>query len=116
MEPNDFIDLHEGYRPGEPIQAFYTHALPCESCGKPVAERKPATWDPDLMVGACCEFDLSEIPNVLTCEALYRVIMRCTTVGEVRDAFTAHRLVCSFCRGEDPAWTTIYSLDSKEAA
>lgn len=109
MERNDFIDLDEGYRPGEPIKAFHTHALPCESCGKPVDERKPATWDPDLMVGPCCEFDLSGIPDVPTCEGLYRAIMRCTTVREVEAAFTAHRMVCAFCRGE-------HAADLKEAA
>lgn len=102
MERNDFIDLDEGYRPDEPIKAFHTHALPCESCGKPVDERKPATWDPDLMVGPCCEFDLSGIPDVPTCEGLYRAIMRCTTVREVEAAFTAHRLVCSFCLRNRP--------------
>ena len=76
------------------------HALPCESCGKPVEERKPATWDSTLMVGPCCEFDPAGIPDMPTCEGLYRAIMRCTTVRQVEQSFTAHRLVCPFCRRE----------------
>ena len=81
-------------------QAFYTEALPCESCGKPCETRTPATWDPTLQVGPCCEIDLSEIPEMPVCMDLYRAVMRCTTVGEVADAFDAHRAVCAFCRGD----------------
>jgi len=27
----------------------------CGSCGQPVAELKPCTWDSDLAVGPCCQ-------------------------------------------------------------
>src|SRR5271166_4506599 len=94
----EFIDYDEGREDGP--RPFYTEALPCESCGKPCEDRHPATWDPELLVGPCCELDLSTIPEMPTCEELYRALMRCSTVGQVQDVYTAHRKVCRRCNPE----------------
>ena len=97
----DFIDYDEG-RDIDPREAFYTHALPCESCGKPCDERHTATWDLDLQVGPCCAVDLSGIPEVPVCAELARVLMRCATVGQVSDAYQSHKQVCRVCNPEAP--------------
>jgi hypothetical protein len=98
----EFIDYDEG-RDIDPREAFYAHALPCESCGMPCEETHPASWDTSLHVGPCCELDLSQIPDMgPSCEALHKLVMRCKTVGEVADAFTAHRKACRQCNPELP--------------
>ena len=105
MFDNDFLDNDEGYRSGEfsMREPFYAEALPCESCGKPVdCERRPASYDPSILVGPCCEVDLSEVPEMPACEGLYKALMRCVTVGEVCEAMKAHKRVCATCRKDDP--------------
>jgi hypothetical protein len=98
MERFDFIDYDEG-RDRDPREAFYTEALPCESCGAPVDERRPAPWDESLQVGPCC-YDLPlEVPEIPTCSDLYAVMMACVTVGELVDATKAHKAVCQKCGG-----------------
>jgi hypothetical protein len=94
------ISPDEGYRQNEPIRAFYTHALPCESCGNPVETRKPAEWDPALQVGPCCEFSLNLMPDIPVCDNLWPALERCQSVQDVELAMEAHRLCCGFCRGE----------------
>jgi hypothetical protein len=94
----EFIDYDEGRN--EPKAPFFAHALPCESCGAPCEDRQPASWDPELLVGPCCQFDISQIPDMPICEDLYRLVMRCHTVGEVADTYTAHRQVCRQCNPE----------------
>lgn len=96
------IDYDEG-RDIDPREAFYANAEPCESCGQPIFEgRKPASWDPDLKVGPCCEYVVEEIPEIPICEELYKLTMRARTVGELHDTYTSHRKVCRVCNPELP--------------
>jgi hypothetical protein len=81
-------------------RAFFTESEPCESCGKPVdCERRPASWDPELMVGPCCEFglDIPELDNAPTCQTLWNDLERCKSVAEVSAAMEAHLLTCPVC-------------------
>ena len=79
--------------------AFYTHALPCESCGKPVlGDRAPAEWDLDLHVGPCCAFSLNLIPDLPTCPALWPALEHCTSVQEVSLAMALHLAECPSCQ------------------
>jgi hypothetical protein len=94
----EFIDYDEG-RDIDPREAFYTHALPCESCGHPVDERRTAPWDAALHVGACCEFCIDfEVPNLPNCIRLWEAIENCKSVGPVRAVFAAHASGCPICR------------------
>jgi len=95
MERFDFIDYDEGKDPREP---FFTEAFPCESCGKPCDERRPADWDESLLVGPCC-YNVSEVetPEVPTCEALYEIMMSAETVGQMMTLRTAHKATCVTC-------------------
>jgi hypothetical protein len=105
-DPRDFIDPDEGYRQTDwdshldSREPFFTQALPCESCGQPCDDRRPASWDPELLVGPCCELDLSQIPDMPVCEDLCKLLMRCATVGQVGDVFSTHRKVCRKCNPE----------------
>jgi hypothetical protein len=81
------------------LEPFYTEALPCESCGKPCDSRKPATWDPDLQVGKCCEVavpDDAELEQPV-CIALYEAVMHCRFVSEVSAVFDLHARECALC-------------------
>lgn len=91
-----FIDYDEG-RDIDPREAFYAHALPCESCGEPVDERRPAPWDTDLQVGPCC-YQNDSIPDVPVCAELLNVIDRCSLTSDVSIAMEAHRQCCETCR------------------
>ena len=104
MDSRDFIDLDEGYRPGEPIGPFFAHAEPCESCGRPVfGERLPAAWDESLLIGECCAIHSDELPDEPICEALGIAVSRCSTVAAVRLAFAIHLAECPACRSRRPA-------------
>ena len=97
------IDSDEGYRPidwdSHLSEPFFTEALPCESCGKPVdCDRRPATWDESLMVGPCCQ-EIDNTPSVPTCPALYELMMSCETVGELCDFSKSHKAHCPTCQG-----------------
>jgi len=92
----EFIDYDEGR--DEPRQPFFAEALPCESCGAPCEERKPATWDPELLVGPCCELDLSQIPDLPNCESLNRQVARCRSIQEVSLAMHLHLAECPVCQ------------------
>ena len=91
---NDYIDWDSYLDTPEP---FYAEALPCESCGKPVdCERKPAPWDEALQVGPCC-FDIDSTPELPVCQELYRVMMRCESVGQMMEARRLHKQCCPTC-------------------
>lgn len=97
MERFDFIDYDEGLDPREP---FFENAFPCESCGEPCDERKPAEWDEELMVGPCCYRNLEvETPEVPTCEALQELMMCCESVDELVIVSKVHRRTCAACGG-----------------
>src|ERR1700690_1302989 len=105
MEPRDYIDSDEGYRDTDwdshlnSPEPFYAHALPCESCGKPVEDRKPATWDPTLEVGPCCEFNLdAEFPDLPVCPTLWRSLNHCTSTAAVSLAMACHLAECPMCQ------------------
>lgn len=99
----DFIDPDEGRDTDwdshlNVPEPFYTEALPCESCGKPVDGERRASWDESLLVGPCCASDVPEsIRDPSICMDLYRIQMACQTVGELCDESKAHRLVCRVC-------------------
>lgn len=94
----DFTDYDEG-RDIDPREAFYANALPCESCGAPVEERKTAAWDESLQVGPCCEFCLDyEFPDLQVCDQLWGDLDHCKSVSEVQIAMEAHRECCEFCK------------------
>jgi hypothetical protein len=96
IEPPDFISDNEGRETPRP---FFTRAVPCESCGKPVDSRIPASWDPDLLVGPCCEIHADDLPQERpVCETLYQSVCRAQTVQQVRDAFNQHQATgCPLC-------------------
>ena len=95
--PSDPSNAGPDYWEHEP-EPFYTEALPCESCGKPCDSRVPASWDPELLVGKCCEIDLSDqAPLEPVCLELARCLSRVRTVGEVVAAFRLHETSCRLC-------------------
>jgi hypothetical protein len=102
----DSIDSDEGYRSVDwdchldAREPFFTYALPCENCGEPVEERAPASWDPDVQVGPCCQLDIARIPDVPICQELYRLTMLAGTIGEMVDIRERHRKVCRVCNPE----------------
>lgn len=107
-DPRDFIDFDEGYRREDwESKPFYTEALPCESCGRPVAESdlKQATWDESLRVGPCCEFsfDIPELANAPICENLWTALYRCRSVAEVSLRMSVHIAECPTCQSRCPA-------------
>jgi hypothetical protein len=57
-DPRDFIDPDEGYRDTDwdssLREPFFTHAVPCENCGEPCEETRPADWNTEISVGPCC--------------------------------------------------------------
>ena len=74
------IDPDEGYRDTDwdshLREPFYTEALPCESCGKPCdCERHPASYEPSLLVGPCCQVEEVETPDEPVCPRLYMALM-----------------------------------------
>jgi hypothetical protein len=105
---HDFIDPDEGYRDTdwdasrrEP-EAFYTEALPCESCGKPCdCERQPASYDPSLLVGPCCQDEEVEIPDEPVCPRLYMALMFSDSVSQIMLHWKLHNQTCPVCRKPD---------------
>jgi hypothetical protein len=94
----EFIDYDEG-RDIDPREAFYTNALPCESCGQPIDDRRPAPWDTSLQVGECCYFCVDfEVPNLPSCIRLWEAIENCKSVNAVRAVFSAHAYSCPICK------------------
>jgi hypothetical protein len=102
---NDFIDADEGYRDTdwdshlrEP-EAFYTHSQPCEACGKPVdGDRYPASYDPELLVGPCCQAEEVETPDEPVCPRLYMALMFSDSVSAICLAWKIHNQTCPVCR------------------
>lgn len=90
----EFIDYDEGRE--DPREPFFEIGEPCESCGEPVAERRPATWDASLSVGECCFNHPATIDDPV-CPELARLFDLCETAGEVQDAFKLHKLTCPTC-------------------
>jgi hypothetical protein len=117
LEPFDFIDPDEGR---EDLQPFYTHALPCESCGKPCDELHVPYWDTDLHVGMCCAIHSDEWINDTepTCKDLYRLVSHCKTVAAVSEAFEAHAhsgcLIC--CPRKEAGGAQVETKREKRAA
>ena len=90
--PRDYdwrIDPDEGR--DEP-ELFYTHAWPCESCGKPCDERHRPYWAPELKVGICCALHSDEWLNDTepTCDELFKLIATCISVAEVSAIMESH--------------------------
>jgi hypothetical protein len=64
----------------------------CQSCGARVSSRVRATWDPDLLVGSCCEIAEPDTePDVPVSPAVYQEILSAHTVSEVSEAFRNSR-------------------------
>jgi hypothetical protein len=83
----------------DPREAFYTHAVPCESCGAPVDDRVTAKWDTTLQVGPCCEFCIDfEVPNLPNCIRLWEAIENCKSVSAVQRAYSLHAQTCPICK------------------
>ena len=100
-------------------QPFFTHALPCESCGKPCDELHVPYWDSDLHVGMCCAIHSDEWINDTepTCEALYRLVSHCKTVAEVSDAFEVHaHSGCLLCCPRKEAGAEVETKQERRAA
>ena len=112
MFDDDFpreISPDEGYRREEwadqaQKEAFFAHALPCESCGQPVyGERKRAWWDDMTWIGPCCTDPLFEsIPETASCEGLWEALKCCTTVHAVSVAMASHISECETCKALRP--------------
>jgi hypothetical protein len=90
-------------------QPFFTHARPCESCGKPVdsEDLKPASWMPEILVGPCCREYLSDaMPDQPVCPSLWQFICeQAQTVRAISEAFDEHLRTCLYCQnaGRMPA-------------
>ena len=95
-EEDNYRDVDYDSHVGKP---FYTEAKPCESCGKPCDSRRQASWDPDLMVGPCCEIYLGDLAeDQPLCETLHELVCRAQTVQAVCDAFDQHaKSGCLIC-------------------
>jgi hypothetical protein len=102
----DFIDPDEGYRREidfevDAREAFFAYAAPCENCGSPCEETRPASWDPSTHVGPCCQFCLYEhIPETefIACPSLEKSVLHCKSVREVSLAFSFHLAECPTCQ------------------
>jgi hypothetical protein len=93
----DFIDYDEGRI--DPREPFFTEAIPCESCGAPCDETRPAPWDTSLNVGPCC-YQEQLIPDEPVCPGMEAALMRFEFAHEVLAAMKAHRECCETCRVE----------------
>ena len=96
--PQDFIDPDEGR---EIPQPFFTHAQPCQSCGKPCDSLTRCSWDSDLMVGPCCQISSEDLAEIRPCcETLYHLVCQAQTVQAVCEAFDSHeKSGCPICQG-----------------
>lgn len=72
--------------------AFFVMDFPCESCGRPVEERVPAYWQPDLLVGPCCMAHEDDV-----CPAFLQQVEACKTVAAVSALFREHMATCGHC-------------------
>jgi ribosomal protein L37E len=100
-DPRDYIDWDEGREidwDSHFVEPFYAEALPCESCGSPVSERRPAIWDEELLVGGCC-FNAPRVPDMPSCPGLIAALISCDQVGKMSDAVQAHKRNCAACGG-----------------
>ncbi len=100
------IDPDEGYRDTDwdshLREPFYTEALPCESCGKPCdCERQPASYEPSLLVGPCCQVEEVETPDEPICPRLYMALMFSDSVAQIVLAWKLHNQTCPVCRRPD---------------
>ena len=74
-------------------EAFFTEALPCESCGSPVSNRE---WNAEheLWLGLDCSCSAPDQPIP---ECLIAVLEAARTVWELCDSVKAHKLTCPVC-------------------
>lgn len=94
----EFIDYDEGRE--DPLEPFFTYAVPCENCGQPREETRPADWNPEINVGPCCAIRPAEIPDEPICPGLQAALMSSDSVGTIVEACKEHRKYCSFCNPE----------------
>ena len=82
-----------------PVSPFFTHCLPCESCGHPVdGERFPAPWNPQLLVGECCKIHTDEfMPDHPVCSGMLRVFLKARYVSDIQRAWKEHSTSCCEC-------------------
>jgi hypothetical protein len=75
------------------FDAFFTEALPCESCGQPVQSRK---WNPEyeLWIGTDCS---CQAPDQPIPECMIAVLEAAQTVIQLCESVHAHKLTCSVC-------------------
>ena len=81
-------------------QAFYTEALPCESCGEPTELER--VWNPEYELWIATDCQCSTPAQEPVCQDLYAVLMSQSTVGAMRDAAKQHRATCVACGGVAP--------------
>ena len=79
---------------GRPVNAFFTEAEMCESCGEPTT--RPRVWNTEheLWVAIDCSCNA---PSVPTCPALIPALERADTVREVCQVIREHRASCPLC-------------------
>jgi hypothetical protein len=98
MKPLPLTDRNEDGSP----EPFFTHARPCESCGRPVNPEnlKPAGWAPELNVGPCCrEYLADSLPDQPVCHALLEFFWyEAETVAQIQQAFRRHLASCPECQ------------------
>ena len=69
----------------------------CESCGADCESLSPASWDPELLIGPCCEVEPIEVPEIPRCLVEYQIVMSAKTIGEMCDRVKEHRKNCPVC-------------------
>lgn len=83
----------------DPREAFFEHAEPCHSCGRPCDSLQPAAWDSELMVGPCCLSGEAEAPEEPICQQAYSLVMLAKTAGQMVDDMKLHVKHCAVCQG-----------------
>lgn len=76
------------------IEAFFTEAEPCESCGKPTYRQREWNVEHELWVAVDCS---CSIPDEPIAPCLIAVLEAAKTVGQLMDSCKAHLRVCRVC-------------------
>lgn len=91
----DYLDNYDADR-HEPPEAFYTEALPCESCGEPTSLERVWNAEHELWIAQDCGCNSPDVP-LPAC--MIAVLEAATTVGHLCDSVKAHRKSCPVCSG-----------------
>lgn len=91
---------------GVSITAFWTEALPCESCGEPTYQTRQWNAEYELWIAVDCSCSVP-VPEMPVCDRQRQIVETAQTVGELLDRIKEHRQTCPVCGPVPirPAWT-----------